>query len=83
MNSNIHSEGHVGGTRLPSMWERRCSRPWFSGSRALQVVPQRAPHCDRVPVGAAELCGTCVSGVKKGTKGHDRPQESNSVHGRP
>lgn len=82
MNSNIHSEGHVGGTRLPSMWERRCSGPRFSGSRALQVVPQRAPHRDRVGGGAAELRGSCHSGVTRGTKGHGRPQESNSVHGR-
>lgn len=83
MNSNIHSEGHVGGTRPPSTWERRCSRAQISGSRALQAVPQRAPSCAQMSAGAAESRGTCAPSVKRGTNGHGRPQESIRVHGRP
>ena len=82
MNRNTHSERHVGGTRPPSTWERRCSLTRISGWHALQVVPQRAPWHMQDAFRSAESCGSRVALMDRGTKGHDGPQESVRVQGR-
>ena len=82
MNRNTHSERHVGGTRPPSTWERRCSLTRISGSHALQVVPQRALRLMQKAFRAAELYGSIACFGARGTKGHDCPQESVRVQGR-
>lgn len=82
MNRNTHSERHVGGTRPPSTWERRCSPTRISGLPALRVVPQRALWLTQKAFRSAELCGSIACFGARGTKGHDGPQESVRVQGR-
>ena len=82
MNRNTHSERHVGGTRPPSTWERRCSLTRISGWHALQVVPQRAPWLMQEASRFAESRGSGAVLMDRGTKGHDCPQESVRVQGR-
>ena len=82
MNRNTHSERHVGGTRPPSTWERRCSLTRISGLCALQVVPQRAPWHMQDASRSAESYGSRAALMDRGTKGHDGPQESVRVQGR-
>lgn len=82
MNRNTHSERHVGGTRPPSTWERRCSLTRISGLGALQVVPQCALWLMQKVFRSAESCGSRPCLRDRGTKGHDGPQESVRVQGR-
>lgn len=82
MNRDIRTVRHAGGTRPPGGWMKRCSRTQILGWRALQVVPHRAPCSAKYASVAAESCGSWVTGLTRGTEGHDGRNEPNRDHGR-
>lgn len=83
MTRNIHSLGHAGGTRAPSTWAGRCGRRRFLAPQTPKPVPHRAPRSEGRGSDSAESRGSLGAQAVRGTEGHDSPQETVRVHGRP
>jgi len=82
MNTSTRSVGHDGGTNAPETWVRGCLPSGKQVRHAPDVVPQRAPQDALNGPRSARFCGFCRLCSAGGTRGHNRPRESNRVHGR-